>query len=83
MAESPLYMRSDTPLDIDGNTQLAAAASSGNGQPGTSYIIENKSINANGLGTDGVRIQNTTAYSILQNCNIMNADTSFARNKNN
>jgi len=61
------------PLSIDGNAQLAVAASSGDGSPATPYIIENKIINASGKGKDGIYIRNTTAYFILRNCIVTNA----------
>lgn len=64
--DQPMNQLADAPLDIDGNAQLAAAASSGNGSSEAPYIIQDKFIIE--YGTDGIWIRNTTAHFILQNC---------------
>ena len=71
-SEGPLSIKAAN-IFIDGNAELAANATTGNGSAGNPYIIENYVINATGLGADGILIQNTTAHFILRNCTITDA----------
>lgn len=74
-----LTICTDSPLDINGNVELAAAANGGgNGQPTTPYILKDYIINANGLDKPGISIQNTNAFFILQNCTVTNTDERYA-----
>lgn len=70
-----LSILADSPISIDGNAQLAAAASSGNGSSGNPYIIKNKIINTS--GSNGITIFNTNAYFILRNCTVTNTGKAY------
>ena len=70
-----LHILADSPLDINGNAQLAAQASSGNGQPATPYIIKDKIITAS--VTNGIYIRNTNAYFTLKNCTVTNTNMAY------
>ena len=72
-----LRVCADPPLEINGNTELADAASSGDGSSGNPYIIQNKVINASGLAKNGIYIQNTNAHFILRNCNVTGTDVDY------
>ena len=57
-------------INIDGNSALAALASSGNGSIGNPYIISDYIISNCGLSGIGVSIQNVDSYFILDNINV-------------
>ncbi len=57
---------------IQNNYELNQTASSGNGTLSNPYIIEDKSIDANG-NTFGILINNTNKYFSLINCTVFNA----------
>lgn len=63
----------DLPFNINNNGDFVAYASTGDGSPGTPYIIENYFINLTSINDDGIEIINTDAYFILQNCTIINS----------
>lgn len=62
---------------INGDTQLAALASLGNGSSINPYIIENYSISNCALGVDGIKIQNTNKYFVLRNITIFHCFNGF------
>ncbi|NHI94930.1 MAG: hypothetical protein EAX96_20745, partial [Candidatus Lokiarchaeota archaeon] len=64
-------------ISINGNAELAANATSGNGTRANPYIIENYMIRAAGLGSHGIYIRNTDAYFILRNCIVNTSDVYF------
>ncbi|MHA1652226.1 MAG: right-handed parallel beta-helix repeat-containing protein [Candidatus Helarchaeota archaeon] len=68
----------DQPIIINGNNELNNTADSGYGNITHPYIIENRIINASGLGVNGIHIQNTDAYFIIRNCTITNVDEGYA-----
>ncbi|NVM28465.1 MAG: right-handed parallel beta-helix repeat-containing protein [Candidatus Helarchaeota archaeon] len=70
-----LTVKWDPPISINNNTQLANAASAGNGTASNPYIIENYWINASGTGNPGIEILNTDAYFILRYCAVFNSDS--------
>ncbi|NVM27249.1 MAG: hypothetical protein HWN65_00295 [Candidatus Helarchaeota archaeon] len=70
-------MKTDLPFSINGNAELSAIASAGNGTLGNPYILENYIINASGLGVNGIIINDTDAYFILRNCTVFEADAGF------
>ena len=55
----------DQPIDIDGNVELAAEASSGDGSELNPYVIQNKKINVSGWDVDAIRIANTDKHFVL------------------
>ncbi len=57
-----------TIFGINGDVQLNATASSGNGTLANPYIIEDLVINAGGSPNFAIYIQSTTAHFILRNC---------------
>jgi parallel beta-helix repeat protein len=63
----------DVPLEIDGNAQLNATATSGNGTLGWPFVIEGKVINASGSGKPAIFIRNTNAHFILRDCVVTTA----------
>ena len=65
-SSDPLLILS-SPLHIIGNTSLSFVASSGNGTKNNPYIIENLTINGMGI-EECIKIEDTTAYSIVRNC---------------
>jgi len=73
-SETNFYTKS-TGISIDGNSQLAATATSGSGIENDPYIIQNLVINASGTGNHGISIKNTNEYFILQNCLITDTDS--------
>ena len=58
------------PIFITDNSQLAAKASSGNGNSENPYIIQNYVINGCTSNTTGISIQNTNKYFILRNITV-------------
>lgn len=64
---------SDPAIAIDGNDELDNEADGGDGSPGTPYIIENRTIDANGTATPAISIQNTDKHFIIRNCTLLNA----------
>nr|MDO8110468.1 NosD domain-containing protein [Candidatus Sigynarchaeota archaeon] len=63
--------RSDPPLTINTNFQLAAASTGGDGSPGNPYIIENRIID--GVATfTCISITNTNKYFFLRYCTLTN-----------
>jgi len=71
-----IFLDSPGAIFIDGNTQLANAASSGDGSIANPYIIKNKIISV--TEDDGISICNTNAYFILENCLITNSKVNYA-----
>lgn len=71
-----ILLISSTPISINGNAELAAIATAGNGSSTNPYIIENYMINATSSGTDGLLINNTNQHFILRNCSIFGATIS-------
>lgn len=64
----PLVPSADPVIDVDGNAELAAAASSGFGNSTHPFIIEDKVIMG---GTDPcIRIKNTTDFFKIENCTV-------------
>jgi len=61
-------------FNINGDTQLGSAASSGNGSIVNPYIIEDLVINAGGSPNFAIYIESTTAYFILRNCTASNSE---------
>ncbi len=61
-------------FNINGNAQLQAAASSGNGTYDDPYIIEDLVINEGGSSNFCIYIENTNAYFILRNCTATNGE---------
>lgn len=59
----------DAAIIVNGNAQLAAIATDGNGTAGNPYIIENKDIDAGGAGS-AIHIQNTDAHLVIRDCNV-------------
>ena len=73
MNESNLpFTTRSVPISINGNNELNATASMGNGTAGNPYVIEDLTIDAGGYDY-GILIQDTDAHFILQNCTIRNA----------
>jgi len=77
--ESPsrFIMASDPIISADGNAQLALQSSRGNGTPGDPYYIENKVIDASGVGS-AICINNTDAYFVIQFCIFSNSPSNRA-----
>jgi len=73
-----LTINADSPIYIDGNGNFTDYGFSGTGDVGTPYLIQDLIINASGDSAHGIYIANTTAYFIIQNCTITNADTGFS-----
>lgn len=74
----PLRVLADSHIAINGNADLNATASEGNGTLVNPYRIAYKLINASESGTHGIAIRNTDAYFLLHNCTITNAKSSYA-----
>ncbi len=66
------------PFSITADGQFDTYDSGGNGNPGTPWIIADYVIDASGQGANGILIQDTTAYFIIQNCTIINADVGYS-----
>lgn len=64
----------DSPIYIDGDAQLAAQASSGNGTAENPYIIENKYIDS-GVGLICISIQNTNAFATIRNVTLLGSSS--------
>ncbi|HME54590.1 MAG TPA: right-handed parallel beta-helix repeat-containing protein [Candidatus Lokiarchaeia archaeon] len=64
-----IICKSDAPMTINGNAQLASASSSGSGTAGNPYIIKNKNIN--GGTSNCISISNTNKYFALTNCRLV------------
>ncbi|MHA1427873.1 MAG: right-handed parallel beta-helix repeat-containing protein [Candidatus Helarchaeota archaeon] len=62
-------LKNDLPIEINGNIELAAEASTGEGTYSKPFIIENKVID-NGEPGNCILIKNTNKYFILRNCTI-------------
>jgi len=73
--DTPLQVKFDSPVVIDGNYWLGQNASSGYGNSTHPYIIENLIIDLTAYSTDGITIINTDAYFIINNCEIYNGDS--------
>ena len=67
----------NSPININGNTQLANQSSSGDGSSGNPYIIENYIISNCPSNTNGVYIQNTNKYFILNNITVFHCYYGF------
>ena len=74
-------LSADNPIVIDGNSQLAGNATSGNGTESNPYIISDKVISCNNLNNPvpfgGVYIQNTNEYFILRNISVSLCSSGF------
>jgi len=65
-------------IHVDNNWSLTESTydwCTGGGTPGNPYIIENVTIDAQGLGSC-IYIEDTTEYFIIQNCTLMNSKAS-------
>jgi len=73
-AESPLTIRVDAPILVNGDTGWASVPGiTGSGTSSDPYIIENKIIDGGGT-TDCIRITDTTKHFIIRNCELYNGD---------
>ncbi|MCK5643628.1 MAG: right-handed parallel beta-helix repeat-containing protein, partial [Gammaproteobacteria bacterium] len=70
-SESEIFAPS-TPIRINTNAEFSAFASSGNGNSGTPWIIDNLEIEGAGYGYC-IFIGNTTNYFVIQQCTLSNA----------
>ncbi len=63
-----------SPIHIIGNDEFTHenGVTGGSGTENDPYIIENLSIDGNGLLGSGIHIENTTAYFVIRNCSITN-----------
>ena len=73
-----LKIKTTSPFNITGNSELNSFSTGGDGTIGNPYVIENYVINATGLGVHGIFINDTDAYFTLRNCTIVGSDASFA-----
>ena len=66
-----------TPIRINGNGDFAAIATSGDGSPGTPWIIEGWDINGTGYGYC-IYVGNTTEHYKVKDCYLHNASGPFS-----
>ncbi len=65
------------PIAINGNAELAAIASEGNGTADDPYILEDYVIATRITDTDRISISHTDAYFILRNSSVINANSPY------
>lgn len=74
--EKMVKKSNDSPISINGNSELGTVLSKGNGSSTNPYILENKVINAADSGSC-ISINNTNAWLIIRNCTVQDSGSAF------